>query len=48
MIATALLLPLELYELIHKPSGLKAAGIAVNALIVAYLAHRLRSRLRNG
>lgn len=48
MIATALLLPLELYELVHKPTALKAAGIALNILIVAYLAYRLRRRLRSG
>jgi uncharacterized membrane protein (DUF2068 family) len=46
VIATTLLLPLELYELIHKPSALKATGIAVNLAIVAYLANRLRRRLR--
>jgi uncharacterized membrane protein (DUF2068 family) len=48
VIATALLLPLELYELTHKPSALKATGIAVNVVIVAYLTYRLRRRLRNG
>ena len=45
MIATSLLIPLELYELVRKPSMLKAAGTAVNIAIVAYLAVRLRRRL---
>ncbi len=45
VIATALLVPLELYELVHKPSTVKAAGIAVNVAVVAYLAHRLRRRV---
>ncbi len=46
VIATSLLVPLELYELTRKPSLLKAGGIAVNLLIVAYLASHLRRRLR--
>jgi len=46
VIATSLLIPLELYELVHKPSLLKAGGTAVNIAIVAYLARRLRRRLR--
>jgi uncharacterized membrane protein (DUF2068 family) len=45
VIATSLLVPLEVYELVRKPSGLKAAGIAVNVLVVLYLAHRLRQRV---
>jgi uncharacterized membrane protein (DUF2068 family) len=47
VIATSLLVPLELYELVHKPTMLKAAGIAVNLLIVGYLAWRLRERVTN-
>ena len=47
VITTALLLPLELYELVHKPSMLKAAGIAVNVAIVVYLGYRLRMRLKD-
>lgn len=46
VVATSLLIPLELYELVHKPSLLKAGGIAVNLLIVGYLAVRLRKRLK--
>ena len=46
MIATSLLLPLEVYELVKKPTALKATGIAVNIAIVVYLAILLRRRLR--
>jgi uncharacterized membrane protein (DUF2068 family) len=46
VIATSLLVPLELYELARKPTLLKAAGITVNIAIVGYLAWRLRQRLR--
>jgi uncharacterized membrane protein (DUF2068 family) len=35
----------EVYELLRKPSLVKATGIAVNLAIVAYLAHSLRRRL---
>jgi hypothetical protein len=45
---TSLLLPLELYELVSKPSLLKAGGIVVNIAIVAYLAWMLRRRLARG
>lgn len=37
VIATSLLIPLELYELVHRPSVLKAGGLAVNIVIVVYL-----------
>jgi uncharacterized membrane protein (DUF2068 family) len=45
VIATSLLIPLELYELIVRPSPWKAAGVLVNVLIVVYLARALRRRL---
>jgi uncharacterized membrane protein (DUF2068 family) len=45
VIATSLLVPLEVYELVRKPSALKAAGVIVNLAIIAYLAHRLRWRI---
>lgn len=45
VVATSLLVPLEVYELARKPSLLKAAGIVVNVLIVLYLARRLRRRI---
>jgi uncharacterized membrane protein (DUF2068 family) len=44
-IATSLLVPLELYELVRKPSALKAGGILVNLAIVGYLGYRLRQRV---
>jgi len=47
VIATSLLVPLELYELVRKPSMVKGAGILVNLAIVAYLGWRLRQRTRN-
>ena len=46
VIATSLLVPLELYELARKPTLLKAVGIAVNVAIVIYLARALRRRLK--
>ena len=46
VISTSLLIPYELYELVHRPTALKAAGIAVNIAIVIYLALLLRRRLR--
>ena len=46
VIATSLLVPLELYELARKPTLLKAAGIAVNVAIVIYLARALRRRVK--
>jgi uncharacterized membrane protein (DUF2068 family) len=46
VIATSLLIPFEVYELVHKPGPVKAAGIVVNVLIVIYLAVRLRTRVK--
>jgi len=45
VIATSLIIPVEVYELVRKPTLLKAGGIAVNVAIVAYLAWLLRRRL---
>jgi uncharacterized membrane protein (DUF2068 family) len=45
VIATSLLIPLELYELVTRPSVWKAGGILVNVLIVLYLARALKRRL---
>ena len=42
VIATALLIPLEVYELAHHATLLKAGGLVVNLLIVAYLVRVLR------
>ena len=44
VVATSLLVPFELYELVHKPSPLKAAGLAVNVLIVVYLVRVVRRK----
>ena len=46
VIATSLLLPVEIYELVRRPSVWKAGGIVVNIAIVVYLASLLRRRLR--
>jgi len=46
VIATSLLIPFELYELVRRPSVWKAGGIVVNVAIVVYLAHLLRRRSR--
>jgi uncharacterized membrane protein (DUF2068 family) len=45
VIATSLLIPFELYELVRHPSVWKAGGVLVNVLIVLYLARGLRRRL---
>ena len=45
VIATSLLLPFEVYELVRQPSFWKAGGILVNVLIVLYLLRLLRRRL---
>jgi uncharacterized membrane protein (DUF2068 family) len=45
VIATSLLLPFEVYELVRRPSFWKAGGIVVNVAIVVYLAHLLRRRV---
>jgi uncharacterized membrane protein (DUF2068 family) len=41
IIVTASFIPFEVYELAHKPTVFKVAGLAVNVLIVAYLVIRL-------
>ena len=46
VIATSLLIPVEVYELVHRPSVWKAGGLIVNIAIVAYLVHVLRRRRR--
>ncbi len=42
VLATSALLPLEVDELLHHPTPLKAAGTLVNAAIVVYLVWRKR------
>lgn len=44
VVATSLLVPLEVYELVRHPSWLKAGGIVVNVLIVLYLLRVVRRR----
>jgi uncharacterized membrane protein (DUF2068 family) len=44
VVATSLLIPFELYELVHRPTALKAAGLLVNVLIVIYLLRMVTSR----
>jgi uncharacterized membrane protein (DUF2068 family) len=46
VVATSLLVPVEIYELVRNPSPWKAAGLAVNLLIVGYLVYVLRRRRR--
>ncbi len=41
-IATALLLPLEVYEIVHRVSPLKVIGFAINLAIVIYLVYAKR------
>lgn len=49
LVATCSLIPFELYELFHRPSGRRwtvAVTLAVNLLIAAYLAYLLRAQRR--
>jgi uncharacterized membrane protein (DUF2068 family) len=46
VIATSLLLPFEVYELVRRPRFWKAGGVVVDVAIVAYLAYLLRRRVR--
>jgi uncharacterized membrane protein (DUF2068 family) len=46
VVATSLLVPFELYELVRRPSWLKAAGLAVNIAIVVYLVRVVRRKER--
>lgn len=45
-IVTGSLIPFEIYELAHKPSATKVAGLVLNVLVVAYLVVRLRDERR--
>jgi uncharacterized membrane protein (DUF2068 family) len=46
VVATSLLIPLEVYELVRHPSALKAVGITVNVAIVLYLYRVVRRKGR--
>lgn len=41
-VATALLVPLEVYEIVHKPTALKAITLVINVAIVGYLVYTKR------
>ena len=47
VIATSILIPLEIYELVRHPTVWKAGGLAINVLIVIYLVHVLRRHLEH-
>jgi uncharacterized membrane protein (DUF2068 family) len=47
VVTTSILLPLELYELVVHPSGMKVALIVVNVVVIAYLVWRLKTRDTN-
>jgi uncharacterized membrane protein (DUF2068 family) len=47
VVATSLLVPFEVYELVRHPGPLKAAGIAVNVAIVIYLYRVVRRKHRS-
>jgi uncharacterized membrane protein (DUF2068 family) len=42
VIATGLLIPLEAYEVIHKPTLFKVGALLLNVAVVGYLAYRKR------
>jgi uncharacterized membrane protein (DUF2068 family) len=42
VVATSVLVPVEVWELSRHPSALKAGGLVVNLVIVAYLVYALR------
>jgi len=46
VIATSLLVPLELYELVRRATALKTVGLTVNILIVFYLVRVVRGKGR--
>ena len=49
IIAGSLFLPVEVYEILRRPTWMRAAVLATNLLIVAYLVYvRLSSRRRRG
>jgi uncharacterized membrane protein (DUF2068 family) len=46
VIVTGSLIPLEIFELLRRPGGIRAAALLVNVLIVWYLASGIRRRTR--
>jgi uncharacterized membrane protein (DUF2068 family) len=45
VLATGAFIPLEIFELVHKPRPIRALVLLGNTLILLYLAHRLRRHL---
>jgi uncharacterized membrane protein (DUF2068 family) len=45
VIATSILIPVEIYEFVRHPTVWKAGGLLINVLIVIYLVHVLRRNL---
>jgi uncharacterized membrane protein (DUF2068 family) len=48
VVATSLLIPVEIYELVRNPTVWKAGGLVANVLIVGYLVYVLRRRRQRG
>jgi len=46
VVLTGLFIPLEVYEVFHKPNGPKVVVLALNVAIVAYLVVQIRERRR--
>jgi uncharacterized membrane protein (DUF2068 family) len=46
VVATAVFIPVEVWEIIHRPSLLKIGGLLVNVAIVVYLTLMIRRRSR--
>jgi uncharacterized membrane protein (DUF2068 family) len=44
IIATASLIPIEIYELLHRVTAMKIALLAINIVVVIYLIARVRRR----
>jgi uncharacterized membrane protein (DUF2068 family) len=42
VIITGSLVPIEIYELIHRPTAIKALVLIVNVAVVVYLVHHIR------
>lgn len=46
VVVTGSLLPVELYEMVHRPTAVRVGVLAVNLAVVAYLAVKLRQERR--
>jgi uncharacterized membrane protein (DUF2068 family) len=42
IVSTSLLIPLEVYELVHRATAVKVVVLALNLVIIAYLIYRVR------